>query len=423
MTLGASRVRRSARPGALFRNQNDFFATETHPLPDPQLGTFATFDLAIDLDLARLHHGVRSAARADQTDRFQELVKLNVIAAHGKGNRHRSLHYDGLVRMPPKPPKHALMSECRHCRLPHLVMTSFHATAPLDCRSQALLDLSEQTIRNALATGALQPISTESTVLTDGDFSFSVRWVSSLALKDRARVATVSERRPDFNPFLPPEPALTVARLGNAHSVLLNKFPVIDHHLLIVTRAFEAQTAPLTLSDFCALATVLVTQGGLGFYNGGGIAGASQPHKHLQWVPDAALRADDGFAAFSQGLRTDIVDAAQANPALPWRHAFVSLAGTAWCDPKTAGETLLAAFTRACIALDLSATANPMPPYNLLVSRDWMLVVPRRREKWQDVSINALGYAGSLFVRSPEQIERLRAEGPLAVLGAVGFPR
>ena len=64
-----------------------------------------------------------------------------------------------------------------------------------------------------------------------------------------------------------------------------------------------------------------------------------------------------------------------------------------------------------------------MPPYNLLVSRNWLLVVPRRCEKWQDVSINALGYAGSLFVRDENQIERLRAEGPLGVLAAVGYAR
>ena len=302
-------------------------------------------------------------------------------------------------------------------------MTSFHAAAPLDCRSDALLDLSTQTIRNALATGALQPITTESTLITEGELSFSVRWVSSLALKDQARVASISERRAGFNPFLPPEPALTVTPLGDKHIIVLNKFPVIDHHLLIVTRAFEAQTAPLNPADFRALAAVLGPQGGLGFYNGGRIAGASQAHKHLQWVPDAALRADDGFAAFSRPLRVDAPGVAQHNGTLPWRHAFVCLAGIDWCNAATAGQTLQDAFAAACEAVALPPMADPMPPYNLLVNRDWLLVVPRRLEKWQDVSVNSLGYAGSLFVRSPGQIERLRTEGPLAVLAAVGFPR
>ncbi len=302
-------------------------------------------------------------------------------------------------------------------------MTSFSAIAPLDFRSNALLDLSEKTLRNALTTGALQPIATDSTLLIVGDLSFSVRWVSSLALKDRARVNSVIQRRPDFNAFLPPEPALTVARLGDAHLVVLNKFPVIDHHLLIVTRAFEAQTAPLTAADFRALASVLGAQAGLGFYNGGALAGASQAHKHLQWIPDASLRADDGFAAFSRKLRPEIAGLAQFNAELPWRHAFVSLATIDWRLPQAAGGALQAAFSTACAAVSLRADADPMPPYNLLVSRNWLLVVPRRCEKWQDVSINALGYAGSLFVRDENQIERLRAEGPLAVLAAVGYAR
>ena len=61
-----------------------------------------------------------------------------------------------------------------------------------------------------------------------------------------------------------------------------------------------------------------------------------------------------------------------------------------------------------------------MPPYNLLLDRDWLMVVPRRHEHWQDISVNALGFAGSLFVRRPAQIEQIRAVGPLALLAAVG---
>jgi len=70
----------------------------------------------------------------------------------------------------------------------------------------------------------------------------------------------------------------------------------------------------------------------------------------------------------------------------------------------------------------MPAQANPMPAYNLLVNPQWLLVVPRTQEKWGSISVNSLGYAGSLFVRDIEQIETLRAAGPLAVLAAVGRP-
>ena len=61
--------------------------------------------------------------------------------------------------------------------------------------------------------------------------------------------------------------------------------------------------------------------------------------------------------------------------------------------------------------------------YNLLLTREVLLLVPRTQEKWVDVSINALAYAGSLFVRDRAQIEALRSVGPLAVLAAVGRAR
>lgn len=289
-----------------------------------------------------------------------------------------------------------------------------------------LLERSDQVARDALACGALQPIRTLHTTLRDGDIEFSVRWVSSLALKDQTRIDTVIRRAPDFNPFLPPEPELTVAALGDSHLVVLNKFPVIARHLLIVTRDWEAQTATLTLADFSALATVIATHGGLGFYNGGLEAGASQAHKHLQWVPqdpgsDPALRG----LFVAPGTRPGVADMLAT---LRWRHAFVALAADPWQHQETAAAQLQAAFIQAWRLVGLEAARHDvlppsLPPYNLLVTRDWLLLVPRRCEKWHDVSINALGFAGSLFVRSHAQIERLRSAGPLAVLAAVSQPR
>lgn len=292
-----------------------------------------------------------------------------------------------------------------------------------DTPTDDLLRHVDTTTAAALDCGALQPIRTEQTTLVDDGITFSVRWVSSLALKDRARVDTVTRRNPDFNPFLPPEPALTVAALGDDHLVVLNKFPVIERHLLIVTRRYAAQTSPLDLSDLAALARVVGPHGGLGFCNGGAVAGASQPHKHLQWVPTPVGIDGGGFEAFTAGLPEKAPGSCLSNPRLPWAHAFVRLDDRAWTRHPEAGEMLNGAFRAACAALSISADADPMPPYNLLVSREWLLLVPRRCEKWHDMSVNSLGYAGSLFVRDDHQVEHLRAVGPLAALAAVSLPR
>ncbi len=62
-------------------------------------------------------------------------------------------------------------------------------------------------------------------------------------------------------------------------------------------------------------------------------------------------------------------------------------------------------------------------PYNLLVTRDWMLLVPRSAEAYESISVNALGFAGSLLVRDERELELVCERGPMAVLREVGVPR
>ena len=61
-------------------------------------------------------------------------------------------------------------------------------------------------------------------------------------------------------------------------------------------------------------------------------------------------------------------------------------------------------------------------PYNLLLTRRWMLLVPRSQEFVVGASVNALGFAGALLVRDEEQKRRLLEIGPLESLARVGYP-
>jgi ATP adenylyltransferase len=58
-------------------------------------------------------------------------------------------------------------------------------------------------------------------------------------------------------------------------------------------------------------------------------------------------------------------------------------------------------------------------PYNLLLTRRWMMLVPRTREHFEEISINAMGFAGSLFVRNEKELLRVKEVGPLHMLGSV----
>ena len=291
---------------------------------------------------------------------------------------------------------------------------------------------------HAIASGDLQPIDAEQVVIEDQGLPFIVRWVAALAAKDAAAgggpqtpdaggksavILPGGPRDPDFNPFLNPDPALLVGPVGEHHTTILNKFPVCLHHLVLARRVFAEQRTPLEDTDFHALATLLSEQGGLGFYNGGAAAGASQRHKHVQWIPAAPGNASLGLLA--AGLPdTSAPDAVVRHPALAGlAHGFVRVEAGRGTDPAAGARTMARAFAQACRALNLQPDADGLlPPCNMLVDGDWMLLVPRSQEHFQGVSLNALSFGGTVYVRDPAQIDAIRAAGPLRALASVGIP-
>jgi ATP adenylyltransferase len=208
--------------------------------------------------------------------------------------------------------------------------------------------------------------------------------------------------------------------------VLLNKFNVMDHHILIVTREFELQEQLLTIADFQALALGLSAIDGLAFYNGGAIAGASQRHKHLQivplpFIPNGSWLPLDALMLEATATATAIV---RYNPQLPYRHAIVHLHSLDFTQPLTLAAPLQAYYHQLLSALHLlnpPMTTDPVGAYNLLVTREWMCVVPRSQESLAGIAVNALGFAGALLVKTPEQLTHLQHIGPMTLLTEVGY--
>ena len=266
--------------------------------------------------------------------------------------------------------------------------------------------------------------------MDDGGVRFVIRVAANLARKAAARERQAPSHRaggPPPNPFLPYEPALFVTDLTDTHLALLNQFNILDHHLLIVTRRFAHQETLLDEANCTALSLGMADHAGLGFYNGGAVAGASQPHKHLQWVPLPLV--EFGPAVPIVPLLPAVRRAGEVGivPGLPFRHAFVALDPALATQPRTFAETMHAGYRAALQAVGIAAVHRdgelwPSSSYNLLITREWLLLVPRRQEGEMGISINALGFAGSLFVRDQVQLALLRRRGPLAVLRAVTLP-
>jgi ATP adenylyltransferase len=274
----------------------------------------------------------------------------------------------------------------------------------------------------ALQCGALLSIATEFEFVEQDGVRFLVRILSNLNHKKAAKEKQEKQSAisgQEFNPFLPYEEDLFVADISDTHVCILNKYNVVDHHLLIITRAFEEQESLLTLEDFAAMWTCLADFDGLAFYNSGKTAGASQRHKHLQLVPLRLVPSGPQIPIEPLLTAAQFQDSNATLAKLPFIHALAPL-NPHWVEsPFTAAQATLEGYRTLLGAVGLDA--RQCGAYNLLATRKWMLIVPRSQEHFQSIYVNSLGFAGALLVRNAAEMEILKAEGPMTILKNVAM--
>lgn len=276
---------------------------------------------------------------------------------------------------------------------------------------------------HGLSTGDLQPIRTEVTQISDGDIDFIVYILANLSAKEKSRKEQ-GKTKPD-NPFLPYEPDLYVSDITDTHLCLLNKFNVVENHFLIVTREFESQENWLTMADFDALNKCLGEVDGLAFYNGGQTAGSSQPHKHLQVVPRTGAMRELPIEIALKKAR--VSGGNRWSPMLPYRHAIAKFPpAQSGFSGKALTKLYMSRYLMLlnAVGIDASNLEGPQTaPYNLLCTRQWMMLVPRSQEEYEGIPVNSLGFVGSLLVKNRDELKNLEEIGPLNVLRQVGFER
>lgn len=277
---------------------------------------------------------------------------------------------------------------------------------------QKIIDTSEK----ALAKKALQPINCKHQIIKQLDIPFIVRVVENLKRKQKQK------KEPNFNPFLPYEKDLFVMDISSTHVAILNKFNVVNNHLLLITREFEPQENLLNYHDFFALATVFEQINGLGFYNSGQLSGASQPHKHLQFIPDSCseeitnIPINNFILAHKQGEEIITIDKL---PYLQKIKFFPDTFNDKNIEEKT--QIITKTYNELLKSLQIKVKNNqPQQSYNLLVTQKWMMMIPRSQEKFKSISINSLGFAGALLVKDESQLEIINQYSPLEILGEVG---
>ena len=244
----------------------------------------------------------------------------------------------------------------------------------------------QQVAEQALLAGELLPIGTQPQTITENGIDFFIHLKS--ANNSQAKFAPKPE---GFNPFLPYEPQMYVADAGNEHVCLLNKFPVLSPHLLICSKPFVEQTAPLTQSDFAAWIMAFEYDDDIGFYNGGSTAGASQPHRHMQLIQSKLP-----------------IEKLIVSGQLPFIHRLFEYR-------QLDAQTLHHDYQQGMQQLERLGDTH-CQPYNLLLTKRWMLIIPRSRNNVEGIFANGINYSGHFLVAKPEQIAWLQQYGILNFL-------
>jgi ATP adenylyltransferase len=143
-----------------------------------------------------------------------------------------------------------------------------------------------------------------------------LRFCPSLAKKPTPKNGDAKQQK-KTDPFAnPPEPLFitSIPSSNPTHILVLNKFPIIAGHFILATKSNKKQTHVLEQDDleatYACLKAWQTEQGSkqqrlFAFFNSGDHSGASQPHRHLQFLPVESMH--HGEATSSWDLLMDIV--------------------------------------------------------------------------------------------------------------------
>ncbi|KAH8119256.1 ATP adenylyltransferase-domain-containing protein [Phellopilus nigrolimitatus] len=223
---------------------------------------------------------------------------------------------------------------------------------------------------------------------------------------------------------------------GDEFVVLLNKYSVMPNHFLLVTKDYKSQTSPLYPSELVQVYLLLDAARKTGnnffaFYNCGDVSGASQPHKHIQFIPVD----DEGppIERLARAVNLESDSKAFTINSLPYATHIRRLPSFSSSTPRPLLEDTLGVAFMTLLDLAISTVRHdPMhpvgqPSYNVLLTRAHMYIIPRRREEHvlsetgDALSVNALGFAGMLLVKSERELDAVKKESVVAILKDVGL--
>ena len=214
---------------------------------------------------------------------------------------------------------------------------------------------------------------------------------------------------PRQNPFNPWEEILEIDKIGNNHQLILNKYPVQKGHILLITNTWRAQNGWLDIDDWIAIQKVNMDTSGLWFFNSSPIAGASQPHRHIQLL----RRSHDELSCPRERWFLDLVlnndyDSKLKNNIVVSNINFLENSSNIY--------NLYLKLTKRLGLGDPINDTKPKYPYNILITNNWIAIIKRRQDQIHGFSVNGLGFAGYLLVTDKSNLNYLKKYGPEKLL-------
>lgn len=247
---------------------------------------------------------------------------------------------------------------------------------------------------------------------------------------------------------------------------MLNKYPVIRQHFILATLSNKQQTHLLEPEDIAAAFQCIhawrandskdTPRELFAFFNSGPHSGASQPHRHIQFLPIESMSGDSDsdwkpvvdFVAESPNSKHEDIGRIKVltNPSIPFSHFALPIA--AGMSMRALYDMYIELYEQAvhCVQsyidqgkddLQLHETGDGSVPisYNLAFTEKAMIVCPRRREgvmlRGEDgtdagfVALNGTILGGTLMVKGENEWALLKSDAKYLddILEAVGIPQ
>src|SRR5262249_16767501 len=136
-------------------------------------------------------------------------------------------------------------------------------------------------------------------------------------------------------------------------------------------------------------------------------AGSSRRHKHMQIIP----RPENGPPLFPGRANTASLPA-------PFLY-FVRQINDEFVPIQSLVEMYVSLLAQAKESLGISGDTRPCP-HNVVLVKEWMMVIPRTKADIDGAIANAAGMLGMVWVANEEQLNRWIRFGPAEVLAQVG---